>query len=135
MPDERQTTILDVRTPDGGHLHLTARVTPTGELVVEGCDSGPTVKELLGDYDYEYSWTIAATVVPQVVLALLADSFPTIHPFFRESGALDFSSTSIAKEEVPALLLHLLRQRFQDQTSFGEWIKAKSIPAHFWSWT
>jgi hypothetical protein len=39
-------------------IQITASTNETGDLLIEGYDSGPLVKELKGDLDYEYKFTV-----------------------------------------------------------------------------
>jgi hypothetical protein len=39
-------------------INITASINEKGDLLIEGYDSGPLVKELKGDLDYEYKFTV-----------------------------------------------------------------------------
>ena len=49
------------------------KITDTGDLILDGCDSGPLVKEWFGDFDYEYTVTVKAENLP-ALFAFLAES-------------------------------------------------------------
>lgn len=93
-----QLTLFDWREGTGDHHVLEARVEEDGSLVLDGYDCGESVRALLGDFDYEYSRTVAA-------------------------------------EQVPWVLLHLIKERFAKESDFAEWLKEKQIPSDFRSWT
>jgi hypothetical protein len=89
----RELIIYDRGTPTDRQL-LTARLTDSDELVLEGVDSGDTPQRAWGDADYEYSRTIG-------------------------------------REHVSAVLLWLVKERFDSDRAFAEWLKEKGIPSTF----
>ncbi|MBD3189583.1 MAG: hypothetical protein GF308_03015 [Candidatus Heimdallarchaeota archaeon] len=56
------------------HL-LEAAIKEAGDLVFEGVDSGDSVKERYGDFDFEYWYKVRADQVPKVLLFLLQEKF------------------------------------------------------------
>ncbi len=49
----KQVTLID-RETDRIEIHLTADITPEGDLLLSGQDLGSAVEEIWGDDDYEY---------------------------------------------------------------------------------
>ena len=81
----------------GGKSYLDAVIRQNGDLVLEGCDNGDLVKDIWGDWDYEYWITVKS----------------------------DYKDT---------VLLHLIRERFDSETKFREWLKEKEIHCDFSSY-
>lgn len=81
----------------GGKSYLDAMISEDGDLVLEGCDNGEYVKQVWGDFDYEY-WV-------------------TVKSDYKDS-----------------VLLHLIQEKFDNETKFKEWLKEKDIPFEFTSY-
>lgn len=54
---------------------MDAIIRENGDLVLEGCDNGETVREFWGDFDYEYWITIKADYKDTVLLHLIKEKF------------------------------------------------------------
>ena len=54
------------QSPDAvkNRRELIAMITPEGDLIVDGCDTGPLVKQRFGDFDHEYSLSVKAKELP-----------------------------------------------------------------------
>ncbi|MBN1199595.1 MAG: hypothetical protein JXA23_09605 [Bacteroidales bacterium] len=93
---------------------ITVEITPAGELLMDGCDNGPLVKELFGKFDFEYSLTILEKDLPD-----LFNTLASPHQHYSEE-----------------LLLELIADRFgheQGFLAFKEFLIQQSIPARSWS--
>lgn len=64
-------TLKDEKNPSGGSSSLKAYI-EDGVFVVEGYDSGQTVKECYGDWDYEYWIKVQDGRYPNDILSLIA---------------------------------------------------------------
>ena len=74
-------TIYDYTQGENEHHTLTAEINEKGDLVLAGYDSGDSVKERFGDFDFEY-WTIVnSNQVLEVLLHLLKERFQTSGEF------------------------------------------------------
>jgi hypothetical protein len=61
------------QTSDGlGSRHLSARLKRSGDLVIQGKDTGQGVEDVFGEgfREYEWAWTIGAGDVPKLAEAL-----------------------------------------------------------------
>ncbi len=89
--------------------HLSAALSESGDLLVEGQDIGASVRLMLGGGEYEWSHTVGAAHLPALKAALGVDSD----------------------------VLAALRARFEgDKTfSFESFLKLHAIPYSFWSRT
>ena len=81
----------------GGKSYLDAVIRQNGDLVLEGCDNGAQVREIWGDWDYEYWVTVKS----------------------------DYKDT---------VLLHLIKDKFDSETKFREWLQERGIPGEFISY-
>lgn len=93
---------------------ITVGITPDGELLMDGCDNGPLVKELFGKFDFEYSLTIKEKDLPDLFNALA-------------------SPNQAYSEE---LLLDLVVGRFGHKEgflAFKEFLIQQGIPVMSWS--
>lgn len=70
-PSASSGTLRDVSDSDGSR-RLSARLDPTGALVIEGNDYGDGVERVMGFREYEWAWTISAEDVPALLQALEA---------------------------------------------------------------
>ena len=52
------------------NINVIACIEDNGDLRIDGCDAGPLVKKLRGDYDYEYIITVKQTDLPRLCKAL-----------------------------------------------------------------
>jgi hypothetical protein len=59
-------------------IELIAKIDEEGNLVLEGYDNGPLVKEFWGDLDYEYWVTVPSDQKLVVLEQLIFDAFPTL---------------------------------------------------------
>jgi hypothetical protein len=62
-------TLVDEQ--DGIFVHIDARITEEGNLVISGQDLGQELVELFGDSEYEYFLSIKAPYKDQALLALI----------------------------------------------------------------
>jgi hypothetical protein len=103
-----QVTLRDFRDADGPR-HLWARMTPEGDVVIEGQDLGDGVEKVFGAgiREYEWVWTVRAPHVPALLAAL---------------GAGDD-------------VLAALRARFSDERASGlrPFLDQHGIPVDAWS--
>lgn len=77
----KKITIYDYTQGENEHHTLTAEINEKGDLVLAGYDSGQSVKERFGDFDFEY-WTIVKFKhVMEVLLQLLKERFQTNREF------------------------------------------------------
>ncbi len=65
-----QTVILRDTSDADGTRHLSAALTPAGDLVIEGRDFGDGVERLLCAREYEWIWTVRAPDLPALAAAL-----------------------------------------------------------------
>ena len=90
MSEERKYEVTLYKFKDGKeYSDLIAYVQGDGQLVMEGYDLGPSVKNLQGDSDYEYWIYVKPDDVPKVVLELIKDRFNSFSAFkdwLREKG-------------------------------------------------
>ena len=69
----KSVVLRDTKDADGTR-YLEASFNAEGDLVIEGQDLGPGVKEILGVNEYEWAWTISACDCDQLLVALGAKS-------------------------------------------------------------
>ncbi len=76
--------------------YLSALIKESGELVFEGQDLGPLCEQMLGDFDYEYWYTLSPAWKDHLLLQLLADRFKGCVPIreYLESHGIEFRITS-----------------------------------------
>ncbi|MBC8435994.1 MAG: hypothetical protein H8D88_00360 [Bacteroidetes bacterium] len=89
-------------------------ITDDGDLILDGCDSGPAVLEHFGESDYEYAVTVKADNLVKV-FDLLTDSKQE----YRQSS-----------------LLELIRKRFSHEYGFSEFkdlLEKQHIDFDSWS--
>jgi hypothetical protein len=99
----RSVRLANWRVP-GLHHTLDAFIDDKGELVIDGCDLGPSVERMWDDLDYEFAWHIPREWKDTILLRLLKDRFEA-QPSWREH-----------------------------ETAFIEWVKALGVPTKFWCW-
>ena len=63
------------------HHNLYAEVKDNGDLLLSGYDSGPSVKEYFGDFDYEYWLTVKSEHIPNILLNLIKERFKNDYEF------------------------------------------------------
>ncbi len=66
----RKLALKDKENPEGGASSLKAYI-DGGVFVVEGYDSGPTVKEFYGEWDYEYWIKVQPGQYPEDILSAI----------------------------------------------------------------
>ena len=59
-----QSVILRSTKDAGGTRYLSAKLSESGDVVIEGQDLGDSVERIFGVREYEWVWTIKATHVP-----------------------------------------------------------------------
>lgn len=100
--------VLRDTSDKGGSRHLTARLAPSGDVVIEGQDLGSGVEEAFGGglREYEWAWTIRAANVRQLAEALDAED-----------------------------VLKGLQARFSGDRSseLGSFLEKTGVPVEFWS--
>lgn len=97
-------------------ISIYARISGDQDLIIEGLDSGPRVKELMGDWDYEYYLTIRSAD-KQVLLDTL-----------RETN----SQVTNDKE-----LLHWISQNYSDNSAFSgfrSFLDSQKIKYEMYTW-
>ncbi|WP_289286934.1 hypothetical protein [Methylophaga sp. UBA678] len=72
--NKKKTVLRDERDRRGLRF-LSAETLHNGDLVFEGQDIGPVVKEFFGSSEYEWRWTIKAEHVPIIQKALGEDGY------------------------------------------------------------
>ncbi len=76
MSDSVLHTVVLREERDGADSRfLSASVKSSGDLVLEGHDMGPTVKQFWPDGEYEYWRAVDSADVPKVLLELIKDRF------------------------------------------------------------
>lgn len=65
----------------GGKSYLDAVIRENGDLVLEGCDNGEMVREIWGDFDYEYWITVKADYKDTILLHLIQEKFDSESKF------------------------------------------------------
>ncbi len=95
-----KSVVLRSVQDEGGTRQLSASLNGAGDLLIEGHELGPAVEEILGDREYEWTWTVRAARVPALLSALgeasdvlkaLAERFSgekaaDLYTFLRGSG-------------------------------------------------
>ena len=71
----KKMIIYDYRNDKDEHHSLSVEIKENGDLVFSGYDSGPSVKEHFGDFDYEYWVTVKSEYVFDILLNLIKDYF------------------------------------------------------------
>ena len=71
----KKITIYDYKRGKDEHHTLTAEINEKGDLVLSGYDCGEYLKDLYGDFDYEYWLTIKAEDVSTILLNLIKEQF------------------------------------------------------------
>lgn len=66
-------------TFDDGYSELFVRISPDGELVLDGCDAGERARETFGDWDFEYWLTVSQEWKDTVLLYLVKERFTSAH--------------------------------------------------------
>ena len=64
-----------------GYSELLAKIDDKGRLVLDGADGGERVREVWGDWDYEYSETVPAEWKETVLLHLIKERFASTSDF------------------------------------------------------
>ncbi|MFX0069543.1 MAG: hypothetical protein ACFFAO_00415 [Candidatus Hermodarchaeota archaeon] len=77
----KKIIIYDYKQGRNEHHILTAEINKRGDLIFSGCDSGDSVKEWFGDFDFEYWTTVKCKHVPEVLLSLIKERFHTNEEF------------------------------------------------------
>ncbi len=100
--------VLRDTSDKGGSRHLTARLDPSGDLVIQGQDLGRGVEEVFGGglSEYEWAWTIRADNVRKLAEALDTED-----------------------------VLEGLQAQFSGKRSseLGSFLEGKGMPVEFWS--
>ncbi len=82
-----KTSIVLRHQRDGDGLrHLEAILEEDGDLVIEGQDLGRGVEEFFGSREYEWTWTIRAAHLPDLMRALAIQADPLAALEERFSG-------------------------------------------------
>jgi len=79
----KKLAIRDERFPKGDYSHLSVEVNLQGDLILEGYDGNNWLKEMTGDWDYEFSWTVPGEWKDTVLLHLIKDRFPKESDFHQ----------------------------------------------------
>jgi len=114
MEESMKRQLFSSETLANNRRDITVGFTPAGDLLMDGCDNGPLVKELFGKFDFEYSLTIKKEELPALFHALASP----VRPFSEE------------------LLLDLIVDRFSHEEgflSFKEFLAQQNIPATNWT--
>jgi hypothetical protein len=67
-------TLIESKT-ERVSVRLIARIDETGDLILDGYDSGEMVEEVWGSDDYEYSLTVKAEYKDTILLNLIKENF------------------------------------------------------------
>ena len=102
-----ESVVLRNEHAKGNSRHLSATYSSTGNLVIQGQDIGSEVESVFGYSEYEWSWTVQSSDLPNLLTALGIDSN----------------------------LLVVLKQRFSGAAAgqLGEYLKTNDIPYEVWS--
>jgi len=65
----KKVVLFDQKS-DRINTNVFASIEDNGDLRIDGCDAGPLVKRLWGDYDYEYIITVKQSDLPRLCSAL-----------------------------------------------------------------
>jgi hypothetical protein len=76
----RELVILSDRFADS-YSELLVKIDDEGRLVLYGADAGERVREIWGDWDYEYSETVPAEWKETVLLHLIKERFAATSDF------------------------------------------------------
>ena len=71
----KEIILRDEKWGENEHHFLKAIIKNNGDLVFEVIDSGDSVKERFGDFDFKYWYTIGAKFVYEILLTLLGEKF------------------------------------------------------------
>lgn len=71
----KELRIRAERSPSG-YSQLLVKINDGGQLVLDGADGGERVRQVSGDWDYEFSWTVPAEWKGTVLLHLMKERFP-----------------------------------------------------------
>ena len=95
MKPIKTIVIYDDKTADG-HNVLTAKISDSGDLVLEGVDAGKDVEKFFGDSDYEYWLTISKDFKETILLHLIKERFSSVHDMKKwlEEKEIPFTHTS-----------------------------------------
>ena len=76
----KEIQLIDSKS-DRVSVRLVAKIEDDGDLVLEGYDIGPLVKEQWGDSDYEYWLRVDKDYKDTILLWLIKERFPTDSEF------------------------------------------------------
>jgi len=79
----KRITLKDKKWGKNERSLLEACINDMGDLVLEGVDSGESVKEWHEDFDFEYLHTISVEHVHDVLLNLIKDRFDNAHDYLK----------------------------------------------------
>ena len=94
MKDEKSNSVSLIERKTGNiRVFLSAYISSSGDLVLEGQDLGSGVEEYWGDSDYEYWTVIKKDKKLEVFLFLINDVFANIHEVYSwlKSTGVSFS--------------------------------------------
>lgn len=80
-------TLLDFPQAEGTSFQLTATCLPSGDLLLEGLDTGVLPKKTFGQSDYAYTLKVSAQQKDALLLALLSETFQENHKPFTSDVA------------------------------------------------
>jgi hypothetical protein len=83
---------------NGGKSYLDAMINEENSLVLEGCDTGEYVRQMKGDWDYEYWVTVKNDYKDTVLLHLIKDNFDSESAFMKwlEEREIEYDFNSYA---------------------------------------
>lgn len=110
------STILYEEKREDISISVLAKISNDQDLIIEGHDSGPRVRELMGDWDYEYYLTIKS-VDKQILLNRIRDTNPQV----------------IDDKE----LLYWLRENYSENNAFSafrSFLESQKITYEMYTW-
>ncbi len=128
-------TIYDQRQGDVGHDVLEAAVRENGDLVLEGYDFGDWTNDFWGDSDRELHTLIKAENVPKVLDSLISERFKKADAFEKWLKELTARIGPVKGRQDSIVLLWLIKERFENDRIFNNWLEKNKIPHEFLSKT
>jgi hypothetical protein len=91
---EHLAVILRHFRDDDGVRHLEASISEAGDLVIEGQDLGDGVERAFGVREYEWTWTVRAPYLPDLlrVLGATGDVLAALAARFSGENAAELGS-------------------------------------------
>lgn len=129
----RQEVLIYARRRGQDRSVLRAAIEVSGDLVLSGHDTGPTVSEYWPSGEYEYKRTVRA------------EHLPAIERLLREEAAAAKTGwrrfwfwRTRAKTPRPTTdqgVLDLIKDRFVSEGDFSTWLEGHGIPSELFNWS